>query len=132
MFDAVESAESATLEISETVKVGENDYGYTFFVGLYGSRWIGFAVGEEREKERKMMFIFPEISSNGTLGVTSLDEAIRMTGALAEDVESGFGEIERWCVPEELRGDPDDYRCENCGAVCCDGFDCIEPIAPGD
>ncbi len=80
-----------------------------------------------------MLFMFPEIAENFTMGILDRERAIRMTGAIAEDPESGYGGVDRWFVGEELRGKPDDFRCEMCERVGCDGIGCQDAIFdPGD
>jgi len=110
MCESSNSDSSPSLEIKETLLIGENDRGYQFCVGLIGDRWCGFALGRSSDR----------------------DEAIRKTGAIACDPESAYGGVTRWYVDEPLRGDPEDFRCAFCGDVDCDGtcrddefeFDC--------
>ena len=119
---AMTQSGSPAFELSETVLVGENDYGYQFAVGRHGDSWVGFAVGTT--EAGRMLFLFPEISSGVVMGIGSRDEAIRMVGAIAEDPEHGYGGIDRWFVNESLRGTPDEYRCADCGEVGCNGEEC--------
>jgi hypothetical protein len=112
------------IQITEMEKIGENDHGYWFGVGRLGSRWVGFAMGD-LEDGNKMMFLLPGISESYQMGVAERGQAILLTGAIAQDFEHGYGGIARWFIPEELRGKPDDFRCDDCHSVGCAG-DCIE------
>lgn len=111
------------MRIDQTLLIGENEH-YQFFVGRMGDRWIGFAVGDLEGGDR-LMCVFPEIADRYQLGLVDRDEAIRRTGAIACDVESSYGGVTTWHVDEDLRGDPDSYRCATCGRICCSG-DCQE------
>jgi hypothetical protein len=106
---------SESIQIEEQVLVGRNSHGYTFAVGRISDRWLGYALGGGG------MFIFPEISENHDLGLPDMNDAIRRVSALAQDPERGYGGIEQWYIAESLRADPDQFRCSNCGEVCCDG-----------
>ena len=66
---------------------------------------------------------FAEVSDGPVLGVEDRRRAVILTGAVARDPERGYGGVDRWEVPPALRGDPEDFRCEDCGAVGCPG-DC--------
>lgn len=101
------------LVIEQTVPVGTNGHGYDFEVGLIGGFWVGYARGGGG------LFFFAGISKDHQLGVKDQREAILKTGAIAQDPDQGYGGIDLWFVPEDLRGKPDDYRCETCGEVCC-------------
>jgi len=115
--------------------VGENDT-YRFCIARTdGQRWCGFAVPMRSPAERafqsegldvspQMVMILSEVAEGYQLGIQDRDKAILLTGAVAQDVESCYGGIERWFVPEDLRGDPDDFRCAHCDRVGCDGNDC--------
>jgi hypothetical protein len=70
------------------------------------------------------MHVFAEVSEGVELGMQDKTMAILLTGALAEDPEHGFGGIDEWLVPEDLRGEPKDFRCDRCGDVGCAGRDC--------
>jgi hypothetical protein len=105
---------SDAIKIEEQVLVGSNRHGYTFAVGRLGDRWVGYAGGGG------MLFILPGMSEDHELGLTDRDEAIRRVGACALDGGQGYGGIDEWHVPEDLRGDPDAYRCAVCDEVCCD------------
>lgn len=120
------------IEITNQLLVGANA-SYSFRVGQVGKRWVGFAFGGG------MIFFFPAISEGHQLGILDKDKATRLTGAIAEDENSGYGGIDRWSVPEELRGKPDDFRCKVCDEVGCsadhsqDDFDEYPYAeAPGD
>jgi hypothetical protein len=121
---------TGTLSFSEVLNVGDNRR-YLFAVGKLADRWAGFAVGKPRPgkpDEPRMIFIFPEISDDYTLGIESRDEAIRMTAAIAQDPESNYGGIKRWFVEDALRASPDDYRCEHCQRVGCKGIECVDAL----
>ena len=47
---------------------------------------------------------------------------IKFTGAFPQDPEQGYGGVARWFVPEELRGNPDEFRCPDCQLVGCHGM----------
>lgn len=87
-------------------------------------RWIGVAIGEVGDS-LEFCSVFPEVSANGMLGLASLQEAIRLTSALADDPEQGLGEVVEWLVADHERGDVEDYRCSNCGELGCDGAECL-------
>jgi len=108
------------LELTDILKIGENDHGYSFAVGKLGGRWVGFAVGDLGEGKQGMFFL-PGISEEYELGLTDRELAIRMTGAVAQSPEHGYGGIERWFVVEELRGRPEDFQCAECGEIACSG-----------
>lgn len=118
-------ADFEPLSFEELITVGSNDLGYTFFVGRLKGRWIGFALGtvQRPQGETGMIFIFPEVAEQFVLGLPDRDAAIRMTGAIAQDPESGYGGISQWLQPKELRGDPAKFRCPQCGRIGCQG-DC--------
>lgn len=110
------------MELTERVEVGENGLGYRFAVGSIpdeggGVRWIGFADSDEGA------FIFSQISEGHVVGITDRDRAIRLTGAIAQSPEHGYGGVETWFVEEPLRGRPEDFTCENCRSIGCGG-DC--------
>lgn len=102
------------ISITNAMLIGENDHGYRFGVGQIGERWIGFAASDVG------LFFFPGIAEDYLLGLLDRALVIKLTGAIARDVEQGYGGIARWFVPEELRGNPEDFRCENCQQVACD------------
>lgn len=113
-------SEDAGMEITDRLEVGENDHGYKFAVGKLGGRWIGFADGDLGNSERGLFF-FPGICEGYMLGITDRDRAIKLTGAIAQSFEHGYGGIARWFVPDKLRGRPEDFTCEHCGEVGCSG-----------
>lgn len=106
----------------EVYKIGENDWGYWFGIGLLKDRWTGFAVGtwKDDKGEHQMMFFFPEIADDLVMGKTDRDLVIKLTGAIAQSVEHAYGGVSRWFVPEDLRGKPEDFICEVCSSVGCD------------
>lgn len=108
------------IQITDRLDIGENDHGYKFAVGKIGDRWVGFADGKLDDGNR-MFFLFPEISEDYQMGLTDRDGVIKLTGAIAQSVEHGYGGIARWFIPEELRGDPKDFTCERCESVGCRG-----------
>ena len=120
------------IQIEQTLLIGENDHGYQFCVGLVGDRWCGFAVGQLDGGDQGVWF-FPAVAEGFVMGLTDRDAAIRLTGAIASDPESAFGGVTRWYVDEPLRGAPEDFRCQFCGEVGCDGRDCrdFEPEPGG-
>ena len=120
-FNQAERPEA--LELTEVVWIGRNAHGYTFGVGRLGDRWVGFARGEwsEHGEARQDLFVFPEVSYGPLLGLPDRTQAILITGAIAQDPVHGYGGVEEWLVPPELRGDPDAFRCEDCGDVGCQG-----------
>jgi hypothetical protein len=135
-----------TLDLADLLEIGRNPW-YSFHVARHRDaredRWIGFAVGHDAKAadldgatvnyagmvqgdKVPMLFVFPEVGSDGRLGLLDRDEAIRLTGAIAQDPEHGYGGVERWRIPEDLRATPDEFRCEHCNAVGCDGLLCVE------
>jgi hypothetical protein len=112
------------VEIIERLEVGENDYGYRFAVGSIpdeggGVRWIGFADSDVGA------FVFPAICEGHMMGIKDRDRAIKLTGAIAQSSEHGYGGVKRWFVEEALRGKPEDFTCSECGAINCSG-DCCD------
>ena len=113
----------AEIGLQSVEKIGENDYGYSFAVGLLGGRWYGFAVGVI-EPGKKMMLIMPGCDEDSlpfsAKPYTDIRaEVIKRVGAVAQSVEHGYGGIKRWFVAEGLRGKPEDYMCSVCGSVGC-------------
>lgn len=108
------------IQITDRFDIGENDHGYKFAVGKIGERWVGFADGALENGDR-MYFMFPAISEDYQMGLTDRDLVIKMTGAIAQSVEHGYGGVARWFVPEDLRGKPEDFTCEHCESVGCRG-----------
>jgi hypothetical protein len=113
--------------ISNITKIGENDYGYWFGVGQLEGRWIGFAVGR-LDDGNEMVFWFPEIAEGHLIGLADCNEAIKASSAIVQDPSHAYGGIQHWLIPEELRGNPDDYRCGYCCQVGCPG-DCSDAVA---
>lgn len=110
------------MEIIERIPVGENSHGYSFEVGSILAEddsfvWVGYAHGAG------MLFILPGMSEEHVLGLKDRDRAIRLTGAIAQSAEHGYGGVDRWFVDESLRGRPEDFTCESCQGVGCPG-DC--------
>lgn len=99
---------------SETRLIGSNRHGWTFGIGQLGEHWVGFALGDG------FLNIMAEVSEGFQLGLKDADLAMRMTSAVAVDPEQLFGGVDRWFIPEQCRGDPEDYRCEVCGEIGCD------------
>lgn len=110
----------SNIQITDRFDIGENDHGYKFAVAKVGGRWVGFADGELEDGNR-MIFFFPRISEDYQMGLTDQTLTIRLTGAIAQSVEHGYGGISRWFIPEELRGKPEDFTCEHCESVGCRG-----------
>lgn len=117
-------AMSAQLDIQDTFKIGENDFGYSFAIGRLGDRWVGFALGDLGEGEQGCFFL-PGVSEGYMMGLLDRERAIKLTGAIAQASEHGYGGIARWFVPPEQRGNPDDFRCERCEQVGCSG-ECVD------
>ena len=113
----------SNLDLTDITKIGENDYGYEFAIGHIGGRWVGFALGRINETEKSCFFLL-SISEGEEMGVKDKTLAILLTGAIAQSYEHGYGGIDRWFVGEELRGDPEAFRCVNCDGVGCDGKEC--------
>lgn len=114
-----------SLRIDDIAVIAENDLGYRFGVGRVGDRWIGFATESEGiDVDPGMLFIIPEICDGFEMGILDRDRCVLLTGAIAQDPEYGFGGVERWHVPEHLRGKPEDFRCANCDRVGCTMVDC--------
>lgn len=111
---------SNTIQITDRFDIGENDHGYKFAVGKIVNRWVGFADGELENGDR-LFLIFPAISENYQMGLTDRELVIKLTGAIAQSGEHGYGGIARWFIPQELRGDPKEFTCENCESVGCQG-----------
>ncbi len=109
-----------SLTFSETLMIGSNEHGYSFGVGLLSDRWLGFSIGDDGNV-LPMLFVMPEISEDFQLGIPDRDRCIRMAGAIAQDPERNYGGISTWLVAEDLRGDPEDFRCPLCREVCCGG-----------
>jgi len=126
------------MNITDLTVIGENDAGWRFAVGRIGDRWVGVGLesasvvaarnafaDEGLPVDPGYMHIFPEVCDGFIMGVEDRHRAILMTGAIAQDFEHAFGGVDRWHVPPELRGNPDDFRCDDCGNVGCPG-DCAD------
>jgi hypothetical protein len=109
---------------------------WCFAIAKNGDRWLGVAIEgweltmvmEARASEgltikSLWMHIFPHVSDGSQLGMKDKKIAILLTGALAQEDEQGFGGIDEWLVPEDMRGDPDKFRCKQCGTVGCEDRD---------
>ena len=118
------ASSESDIKFEDVMKVSENDHGYSFAVArLAGTdRWIGFAIGSLNEQECGL-FLLPNFSENYVMGLTDRDYAIKLTGAIAQSFECGYGGVERWFVEESLRGDPEVMRCNACEEIGCRG-DC--------
>jgi hypothetical protein len=123
-----------SLTLADVVVIGENDH-WRFCIGRMDGRWIGFAAepadlarsafaAEGLEVQPQMLFVLTEVSDHHQLGLLDRDKAIRMTTAVACDLEADYGGIDRWHVAANLRGKPEDFRCIRCGYIGCDGIDC--------
>lgn len=109
------------LNLKNTIEIGSNKHGYTFCAAqLEDGKWVGFAKGGGA------LFFFHQVSEGHQLGVKDRDYAILLTGAIAEDPESAYGGVEVWNVPPDLRGKPEDFRCERCDQIGCKEDDCCE------
>lgn len=111
-----------SMELQETIKIGENDYGYQFGVGRYGDQWVGFALGTKEGEDRpSMMFVLPNVADERDgLGCRDRDKAIKLTGATAQYPSHGYGGISRWFIDERLRViDPSEFVCAECDTVGC-------------
>lgn len=104
-----------SLQIRDVLKIGDNQYGYYFAVGRIDNRWIGWAGAEQA------IFLFPEIEENYELGLLDRDLVIKLTGAIAQSAEYGYGGIDQWYIPASLRGKPEDYTCQHCCSIGCRG-----------
>jgi hypothetical protein len=109
-------------DIKNILKIGENDHDYCFADGMIHGRWFGFAI-VNLGNEQTGVFFLPGIGEGHMLGVSDRTRAIKLTGAIAQSSEHGYGGVARWFVPEELRGKPEEFICEGCGSVGCSG-DC--------
>jgi hypothetical protein len=138
---------SAALDLKEIEPVAANEH-YTFCVARLEGKWVGFATVSKRTlamrrafaeqglppTEKIGLFFFAEISDGDALGIEDRAKAILLTGAIAQDPESAYGGVDEWMVANELRGNPDDYRCANCGHVACDrdgcavDYDCYDEL----
>jgi hypothetical protein len=108
------------IKMTDRLDIGENDQGYKFAIAKIGERWVGFADGALENGDR-IIFMFPHISEDYRMGLTDRDLVIKMTGAIAQANEHGYGGVARWFVPEDLRGRPEDFTCEYCESVGCRG-----------
>jgi hypothetical protein len=107
------------IRFSRIISVGKNQQGYTFAVGEARGRWLGFALC--RVQGQQTIFVFPEVSESSLMGLAAWEQAIRLTAAIAQAPEQGYGGVDCWHVPQHYRANPDDYRCEDCGEVGCQG-----------
>lgn len=117
------------LELDDLAVIAENA-AYRFAVGRVGRRWLGGAVSVARVEGERMLFVFPNVAEGDRLGLRDRVRAVRLTAAIAQDPESGYGGVTRWHVAPDLRGRPDEFRCPDCGMVGCAGR-CSEED-PGD
>lgn len=110
---------SDTLKITDSIHIGDNaDLGYRFGVGKVGGRWVGFAIGNT--DGGGCMFML-SISPDAWLGVVERDDAIRRSAAFIQSPENGYGGFTHWHMDDSLRSVADDFRCETCNDVCCNG-----------
>jgi len=107
------------LVLEDALPIGENEIGYSFLVARIGDRWIGFADSSVG------MFLLPGVREGQYIGVKDKKEAILLSGAIAQSIEHGYGGVDEWFVPEDLRGKPEDYRCKTCSEIGCKGY-CLE------
>jgi hypothetical protein len=128
------------LSITDLEVIADNDH-WRFAVGKLGEdRWCGFALPSRSPVEKafigaglppidpQMVMFLPEVCEGFNAGVKDKNRAILLTGAVAQDVESCYGGVDRWYVPEELRGDPEKYRCKTCEKIGCDGRECVDAL----
>lgn len=108
-----------TLKITEPQKIASNNQ-WDFAVARLGDRWIGYAMGD-LEDGNKFMNLCPEVSDDYQIGCVEKSQAIRMLSVYLQDPENGFGDVEEWLIPAEERGNPEEYRCHECGRVLCQG-----------
>lgn len=137
------------ITLDEVLIIAENDCGWRFGVGRLGSagrcRWIGFATESAQAQDARRAFaseglptepagllLFHEVAQGVELGVADRERAILLTGALARDIDSAYGGVDRWLVPPELRGDPEQFRCRSCDRVGCDGRECLDLFGDWD
>ena len=124
------------LKIERVDLIGRNDE-WQFAVAKVGDRWLGVALESQSARAARLAFaseglpvdnsymhLFGEVSDDFELGMKDKRAAMLLVGALAQDVEQGFGGIDEWLVTADLRGDPDQFRCKKCGKVGCDGREC--------
>lgn len=116
----------------EDIEVIAENAHYLFLIARSGKRWLGFSAPKRSPAEQafqneglevspQMFLILSDVSDGCTLGVLDKQRAILLTGALAQDPEQGYGGIDRWHVPSELQGRPEDFRCRKCERIGCDG-----------
>lgn len=116
--------------------IGRND-SWQFAVAKAGDRWLGVALEGQATRAARAAFaseglphtqgymhVFAEVSQGYGLGMTDKCQAMLLVGALAQDPEQSFGGIDEWLVPEDMRGRPEMFVCERCGAVLCLGREC--------
>lgn len=103
---------AGSISLDKQIIIGTNRHGFTFAVGRAGERWIGYAFSGSDGVG------FDGVCEDGQKGMRDRDEAIRRTSACACDPLYGYG-VDKWMIPEELRGNPEDYRCGVCREVCC-------------
>ena len=116
------------INITANKIIASNRY-WTWMVGLSGDRWLGLAFGATRDENgRGYMHVFSEVCEGIDLGLRDQAAAIRLTSALAADPASTFGAVNRWFIPEAERGSPDEFRCDNCGEIGCQG-ECLQAVA---
>lgn len=110
----------SAIDFEKLIKIGGNNYGYAFGVGLVGREWFGFAMGEI-ENRKNMMFFFPGCDSlslpESDDENTNRDEVIKMTIAYAQNPENSYGGISEWCIDEPLRDEPED---DSSLGTCCE------------
>lgn len=118
-----------TFSLEDVLILGANEH-WQFGVGRQGERWIGFAFGRLEDGHGYLHVLTEVCDEPWLVDVTDRDRVIRMTGAVACDPEASWGGVAEWYVDEELRGDPEEFRCDVCGQVGCrggcredDGFD---------
>ena len=132
------------LKIESFEFVGRNEH-WQFAVAKVGDRWLGVALEGKFTRQARdafqaqglpvpddYMHVFAKVSDGFELGMKDKNRAMLLVGAIAQDPEQGFGGVDEWLVPEELRGDPEKFRCLKCGEVGCNGTECEDEFGDTD
>ena len=131
------------LNFVDVVLIGSNDT-WRFLVARIdgGHRWVGLAAPRRSSSEQafhdvgfpvspQMLMILTLVGDGCEMGILDRDLAIRLVGAIAQNAEDGYGGIDTWNVPEDLRGHPNQFRCVLCDRVGCNGTECRDAFFDG-
>lgn len=83
-----------------------------------GDRWVPAALGA-LESGRSFLNVLP--TPGPEVGMESLEAAVRLASAYAQDEAQGLGPVVRWYLAAGRRAGPEEYRCARCHQLDCFG-----------